>query len=58
MISADDYDEKGKNLDAVIKSGTPYNLSNMQFDAPAGSYAIVADKLKGKAIGVSIRKIK
>lgn len=35
MISAKDYDKKGRNLEAVLKSGTPYNLSNIQFDAPA-----------------------
>ena len=58
MISAKEYNKKGNSLDAVIKGDRPYNLSNIQFDVPAGTYAVVKDELKGRVVGVSIRKIK
>ena len=46
------------NLANAKKRDTKYDFNTAAFKASKGTYAIVAEKVKGEIVGVSIRKIK
>ena len=49
---------RGGTLEHLKKSNGEYNFKSTSFKASKGKYAVVAEKIKGRIVGVSIRKIK